>query len=87
MTAPAPAQVVQTDDGWLHDLLPKSAHRHIKAILENFATQPVAEVEITGARVAVERVEAFGLRIGLDVLGRAVYVHFPLGAEVTEWAS
>lgn len=80
--------VEPTDDNreWLAELLPKSAHRHIKAILEYFAPGTVTEVEAVGARVQVERVEAYGLRIGLDALGRAVRVEFPDGAEVTEWA-
>jgi hypothetical protein len=81
--------VEQPDDNreWLAELLPKSAHKHVPAILEYFAPQPVGNVEVVGARVAVERIEAYGLLIQLDALGRAVRVAFPDGAEVTEWAS
>lgn len=87
---PAPAgaeQAAEIDDNreWLADLLPKAAHKHIPAILEYFAVEPVGEVEIIGARVQVEEVEAYGLRIGLDTLGRAVTVEFPDGADVTGW--
>lgn len=70
---------------WLLELLPKSAHKKIDQILDYFAPEVVAEVEIVGARVQVERVEAYGLRIGLDANGNAVTIEFPYGAEVTQW--
>jgi hypothetical protein len=68
---------------WLAKLLPKAAHKHIGAILDNFMIEAVEAVEILGARVQVEQVEAYGLTIGLDANGNAVTVEFPYGAEVT----
>lgn len=75
----------ETNDGreWLLDLLPKSAHKHIDAILRKFTPEVVHEVEVVGARVQIEQVEAYGLSIGLDANGNAVTVGFPYGAEVT----
>lgn len=40
-------------------------------------------VEVRGARVAVEAVEAYGLRISLDANGNAVEIASPWGLEVT----
>lgn len=73
-----------TDDDreWLTELLPKSAHKHVDAILRYFREDPVSEVEIVGARVEVERIEAYGLIVGLDANGNAVSIRFPYGAEV-----
>lgn len=92
MTAPVEIDdqaEIDDDREWLAELLPKSAHKHINAILKYFevgkVTEVVTEVEIVGARVRVGRREAYGLNIGLDTLGRAVTVEFPDGAEVTQW--
>lgn len=69
---------------WLTELLPKAAHKKIDAILDYIAPESVREVEIVGARVAIERVEAYGPEIGVDANGNAATVRFPYGAEVTE---
>lgn len=45
----------------------------------------VSTVEVCGARVPVETVEAFGLVISLDSNGNAVAITSPYGMEVTEW--
>jgi hypothetical protein len=89
MSAPVEPAVEPADDNreWLLDLLPKSAHKHIDAILEYFALQPASVVEVIGARVGVEEVDAYGLHITLDANGNAERVVFPYGAEVTEWWS
>lgn len=55
------------------------------AALGPFLVQPVREVAVEGATGAVDRVEAYGLELETDALGRAVTVYFPLSAEVTKW--
>jgi hypothetical protein len=70
---------------WLADLLPKTAHKHIDAILTEFAPEVLLAVDIEGARVPVEQVEVYGLVIDLDANGNAATVSFPYGArEVAE---
>lgn len=75
-----------TDDNraWLAELLPKSAHKHIPAILDHFDPPEIAEVEIVGGRVRVEEVEAYGLVIDVDANGNATAVRFPYGAVTSE---
>lgn len=52
--------------------------------LDPFMPDGIGEVSMPDARVPVERVEAYGLEIGLDALGRASAVYFPEGAEIVE---
>lgn len=71
--------------GALEEALPKSAHKHIRKVLDALGyADAVNAVEIVGARVAVETVSAYGLVIELDANGNAVTIGFPYGAEVTE---
>lgn len=73
---------------YLCEILPKSAHKHVDAIVEYVTTMPLyAEVEtaeVHRARIPVETVWAYGLEIRLDASGNAVTVTFPHGAEVIE---
>ncbi|MGC5319328.1 hypothetical protein ACPXB5_11380 [Micromonospora arida] len=69
---------------WLADLLPKSAHKHIDAILSNYMPERIEAADIVGARVAVDEVGAYGLTIEVDANGNAATVRFPYGAEVAE---
>ncbi|WP_371409767.1 hypothetical protein OG423_14275 [Micromonospora zamorensis] len=67
---------------FLADLLPKSAHTKIPAILSYFGqAEATHEVDVVGARVPVETVEAYGLLIGVDANGNAATITFPHGAE------
>jgi hypothetical protein len=69
----------------LLDILPKSQHGKIDRILTALdpgATQPILSVETVGARIEVDRVQTYGLEIGLDGYGNAMRVDFPYGAEV-----
>lgn len=43
----------------------------------------VREVEILGARVGIETVQAYGLEFAIDANGNAAVVRFPYGAAVT----
>lgn len=52
---------------------------HVEATAND--TSDIKAVEIHGARVAVETVNAYGLVIQLDAHGNAVTVEFPYGAE------
>lgn len=68
---------------FLADLLPKSAHTKIPAILSYFGqAEAASKANIVGSRVPVETVEAYGLSIGVDANGNAATVEFPHGAEV-----
>lgn len=67
---------------FLADLLPKSAHTKIPAILSYFGqAEDVREVDVVGSRVPVETVEAYGLLVGVDANGNAATITFPHGAE------
>lgn len=69
----------------LAETLPKSAHKHIDKILDRLGVPEATRmVEIVGARVEVEEVDAYGLTIGVDANGNAARVYFPHGAEVVE---
>jgi uncharacterized protein with PIN domain len=62
---------------FLIDLLPKSQQSKVDRIVEEFQSYADAEfhtVEVHGARVAVESVDAYGLSIELDANGNAVTV-------------
>lgn len=72
------------DRAYLAGELPKSAHRYIDAILAYFVPEQVDAVEVRGARVVVEEIDAHGLVIGLDAHGNAATVGFPYGADITE---
>jgi hypothetical protein len=66
----------------LEDILPKSAHRHIPAIVELFDEDDIYEVHVVGAHIAVEW-RTFGeVTVGLDVCGNAVTVLFEDRVEV-----
>lgn len=47
------------------------------------AVDGITSVSVAGARGVVETIEAHGLTIGLDALGRAAEVKFPEGATWT----
>ncbi|MGI5245433.1 hypothetical protein [Dactylosporangium sp. CA-139066] len=69
----------------LAEVLPKAAHKKIPELAERLAElypDSIEVVDIEGARVAVETVEAYGLEIEVDALGRASAVYFPNGASV-----
>jgi hypothetical protein len=71
----------------LLDILPRKQHKRIDAILEVVETAvypylAVDEVEVIGARVAVETVSAYGLDIRVDANGNATTVGFPYGGEL-----
>lgn len=72
---------------FLTETLPKAAHRKIDAIVaevDTYLTAPITTVEIDGARVGVETVEAYGLHITLDAQGNAVAITSPYGFLVTD---
>jgi hypothetical protein len=51
--------------------------------LRKSPTEDVREVEILGARVGIETVQAYGLEFTIDANGNAAVVRFPYGAAVT----
>jgi hypothetical protein len=62
---------------FLLDLLPKSQHVKVDRIVEEFQAYADAEfhtVEVHGARVVTETIDAYGLSIELDANGNAVTV-------------
>lgn len=75
-------------DEYLRSILPKGAHKHVGSIVEYVTTMSlyaaVGTAEVNYARVPVESVEAYGLKLRLDASGNAVTVTFPHGAEVIE---
>lgn len=72
---------------FLIDLLPKSQHGKIPAIIVEFETYTdgVSAVLIDGARVGVETIEAYGLEIILDAHGNAERVTSLRGDLIPEW--
>lgn len=72
----------------LREILPKSQHEKIGAILDLMdEARDVYRVVTYGTAGPVHEIEAHGLEMTVDALGRAVSVTFPAGAEVTEWAA
>lgn len=57
-----------------------SREQRAARIVEYFAG-PVHEVWPRNTHAAIETVQAYGLRIGVDANGHAAEVHFPDGAE------
>lgn len=53
----------------------------VAEIVQRVLHLPIFEVEVIGARMPVETIEAYGLEIHLDANGRAARVVFPDGAE------
>jgi len=71
---------------FLTDTLPKAAHKKIDAIVAEFdayTSEEVTSVDVDGARLAVETVEAYGLEITLDANGNAVSITSPYGFLLT----
>jgi hypothetical protein len=69
----------------LREILPKSQHKKIQRILEALGLDEgitVDEVAVSGARVPVEHITAYGLDISLDANGNAATVGFPYGGEL-----
>jgi hypothetical protein len=69
----------------LEEILPKSQHKKIERILDvvdDYLTIEVDEIAVSGARVPVEHVTAYGLEISLDANGNAATVGFPYGGEL-----
>jgi hypothetical protein len=67
----------------LTEVLPKAAHKKIDALVERLIAllpDAIEAVEIEGARVGVEAIEAYGLEITVDAMGNAASVAFPHGA-------
>lgn len=64
---------------FLYDLLPKSAHRHVPAIVAEHVSWlevPISEAESVGAHVAVNALQVGDWTIGTDAAGNAVSVDF-----------
>lgn len=55
----------------------------VTALAELLTVGAIGEVTLPTTRVEVERVEAYGLVLGLDAAGNAVRVEFPNG--IAEW--
>lgn len=68
----------------LAETLPKSAHKHIKAITEELSDllDSVVTLSAVGARIPVEAVELGGCTVKLDAAGNAVSAAFDGPAEV-----
>ena len=67
----------------LIEALPKSAHKHIDKILDTLGYAEAADaVEVIGARLGVETIEAYGLEITLDANGNAAEIRSPHGLDV-----
>lgn len=67
---------------WLETLLMSSRKRSEKLaeILDYFEPEKIHDVVVRNTHAAIERVEMYGLEIGVDANGYASEVHFPDGA-------
>ncbi|WP_067502245.1 hypothetical protein [Actinoplanes sp. TFC3] len=68
----------------LAEILPKSQHRKIDAIVALIEPEPwsIQAVDVAMSYVGIETVEAYGLVIKLDANGDAASVEFPYGADI-----
>ena len=68
----------------LAEILPKSQHKKIDAIVALIEPEPwsITAVDVAMAHVGIETVEAYGLVIKLDANGDAASVEFPYGADI-----
>lgn len=72
---------------FLLDLLPKSQHGKVDAIVTEFASYVegnISAVLVDGARMGVEKVQAYGLDITLDANGNAERIECERGL-TPEW--
>ena len=72
------ADLIESFADAVRDTLPKSAQRHVAAIVAEFTEiiTSVTAIEIIGARVPVDTLEIGDCTVSIDTLGNAVSVSF-----------